>query len=330
MTMTETAVLKDFVVRPATMDDLQAAYELAVKCENFDMGESETTFNEAQLAWQNPDFNLQTDLWLVFTPEGKLVARGVLIDSPAVMMYAGSNIDPDFRGRGIGTYLQKLQEERARKSIAKAPEGARVVLTKGTVSTNLDAKRLYEQSGYSLVRHFYDMVVEMTELPPAPQLPPHIQIRTFEKGMERAVYNADEEAFRDHWGFVEGKFEDWEHQFFNNKSFDPTLWFLAMDGDEIAAITLGNNDGPQKGWIDTVGTRRPWRKQGLALALLHHAFGEFYKRGRSRVGLGVDASSLTGATRLYEKAGMHVARQFDRYQKELRSGQDLSTQTLEN
>ena len=330
MILTETEVRRNFIVRPPTMEDLQAAYELAIKCETFDMGEPETTLDEVQVAWQNPDFNLQTDLWLVFTPEGKLVGRGVLIDAPPVMMYAGSNIDPDFRGRGIGTYLQKLQEERAQKSITKAPDGARVVLTKGTVSTNLGAKQLYEQNGYNLVRHFYSMEIEMTALPPVPQLPSHIQIRTFEKGLERAVYKADDEAFRDHWGFVPGKFEDWEHQFFNNESFDPTLWFLAMDGNEIAGITLCKNDGLQVGWIDTVATRRPWRKQGLALALLYHAFGEFYKRGRRRVGLGVDAASLTSATRLYEKAGMHVIRQFDRYQKELRPGQDLSTQTLGN
>ena len=330
MTMTETAVLKDFVVRPATMDDLQAAYELAIKCETFDMGEPETVLNQLRMDWQNPNFNLQTDLWLVFTPEGRLVGRGVVADNLPLRMYAGSNIDPDFRGRGIGSYLLKLQEERARKSIAKAPDGARVVLFRGTVSTNLEAKQLYEQNGYCLVRHFYDMQIEMTTLPPVPQLPAHIKIRTFEKGMERAVYNADEEAFRDHWGFVESRFEDWEHQFSNNENFEPTLWFLAMDGDEIAAITLCNNDGPHVGWIDTVATRRPWRKQGIGLALLYHAFGEFYKRGRRRVSLGVDASSLTGATRLYEKAGMHVARQFDRYQKELRPGQDLSTQTLES
>jgi mycothiol synthase len=43
----------------------------------------------------------------------------------------------------------------------------------------------------------------------------------------------------------------------------------------------------------------------------------------------VDASSLTGATRLYEKAGMRVLRQFDNYEKELRPGRDVSTQAVE-
>jgi ribosomal protein S18 acetylase RimI-like enzyme len=104
-----------------------------------------------------------------------------------------------------------------------------------------------------------------------------------------------------------------------------------MDGDEIAAISLCRfkiTDDPEMGFVDTLGVRRPWRRQGLALALLHHTFTEFQNRGQKRVGLGVDAASLTGATRLYEKAGMHVARQFDNYAKILRPGKDISTQTL--
>jgi ribosomal protein S18 acetylase RimI-like enzyme len=105
-----------------------------------------------------------------------------------------------------------------------------------------------------------------------------------------------------------------------------------MDGNEIAAVCLcrpTSHDDPDMAWVNTLGVRRPWRRQGLALALLHDTFGHFYRDGQKRVGLGVDASSLTGATRLYEKAGMHVSRQYDTYEKELRSGRDLSTQSVE-
>jgi hypothetical protein len=47
------------------------------------------------------------------------------------------------------------------------------------------------------------------------------------------------------------------------------------------------------------------------------------------VGLGVDADSLTGATRLYEKAGMHVVRELATYEKELRAGEELARQSVE-
>ena len=89
-------------------------------------------------------------------------------------------------------------------------------------------------------------------------------------------------------------------------------------------------EDPDMGWVDVLGVRRPWRRRGLALALLHHTFGEFYQRGKRKVGLGVDAQSLTGATRLYEKAGMHVQRQYATYEKELRPGEELSTQSVED
>jgi len=113
--------------------------------------------------------------------------------------------------------------------------------------------------------------------------------------------------------------------------FDPTLWFLAMDGDEIAGISLCRPyayDDPDMGFVNVLAVRRPWRKRGLGLALLRHSFNEFYHRGKRKVGLGVDAQNLTGALHLYEKAGMHVHRQFDSYEKELRAGREISVQSL--
>jgi ribosomal protein S18 acetylase RimI-like enzyme len=80
--------------------------------------------------------------------------------------------------------------------------------------------------------------------------------------------------------------------------------------------------------VNSLSVRRPWRRRGLGLALLQHAFGEFYRRDTMTVALGVDAQSLTGATRLYERAGMHVDRQYAVYEKELRPGRELCTQTV--
>ncbi len=114
--------------------------------------------------------------------------------------------------------------------------------------------------------------------------------------------------------------------------FDPTLLFLAMDGDpRIAGINLcrpHSFDDPEMGWVGTLGVRRQWRKRGIGLALLRHSFNEFYRRGKRKVGLGVDAQNLTGALRLYENAGMHVHQAYDHYEKELRPGTEISVQSL--
>ena len=73
-----------------------------------------------------------------------------------------------------------------------------------------------------------------------------------------------------------------------------------------------------------VGVRWPWRKRGLGLALLRHAFAEYHQRGVRKVGLSVDAESITGAPRLYGRAGMRVKESYIIHRKELRSGVDLS------
>jgi hypothetical protein len=59
--------------------------------------------------------------------------------------------------------------------------------------------------------------------------------------------------------------------------------------------------------------------------MLQTAFKEFYRRGKKRVGLVVDATSLTNATRLYDKSGMHVTRQYNTFHLEIRPGENLTT-----
>jgi ribosomal protein S18 acetylase RimI-like enzyme len=93
---------------------------------------------------------------------------------------------------------------------------------------------------------------------------------------------------------------------------------IAWDGDEVAGFSQ-NRFRKGIGWIGTIAVRRPWRGKGLGIALMRHTFGEFYKRGTTTIGLGVDSANLTGATRLYQRAGMDVAGEFAMYEKELRT-----------
>jgi GNAT superfamily N-acetyltransferase len=144
-----------------------------------------------------------------------------------------------------------------------------------------------------------------------------------------------DESFSDHFGHVDTPFEEgfqrFKHMMTNYEGFDPTLWFLAMNGDHIVGVSLCRQhgyDNPEVGWVNTLGVRRPWRKHGIGLALLRHSFCELYCRGRRMAGLGVDAQNLTGALRLYENAGMHVHQAFDQFEKEIRPGREISVQSL--
>jgi mycothiol synthase len=109
-------------------------------------------------------------------------------------------------------------------------------------------------------------------------------------------------------------------RFLGAPGYDPTLWFLLWDGDELAGFALdfpefGTDSG--LGWVNWLGVRKPWRRRGLAEALLHRSFAELYARGKRRVGLGVDAQNVTGALRLYERVGMRAVRRYGVWQREL-------------
>jgi mycothiol synthase len=144
---------------------------------------------------------------------------------------------------------------------------------------------------------------------------------------ERATFDAVEEAFADHWGHLPAVYEDWIGRT-RSASFDPGLWLLATEGDEIVGTSLGSG-GPLGGWIGGLGTRRAWRGRGVARAILLEHLRIFWERGMRTVQLGVDGASLTGATRLYEKAGMRVVERYDQVAKQLREGRDLATRALD-
>jgi ribosomal protein S18 acetylase RimI-like enzyme len=327
-----------FVTRPATIEDVEAAVNLVNACSIELIGKPEFEADRFRADWSSPSLNPATDLHLVFTRDEKLVGYGGVWDSePYVQLFGWGNVHPEYMGRGIGTCLARWVEERASQAIPLAPDGARVVLLQSKLSIDTAAQDLLRQQGYQAVRYALRMRIAMGDPSPEPTLPLQITISPFDREKQmQALILAIQDIFKDHWGYVEHSFEDdyahWVHWIDHNPDHDPSLWFLALDGDEIVGVSLCRPriaEDPNVAYVNTLGVRRPWRRRGIALALLHHSFGELYRRGRRIVALDVDAQNLTGATRLYEKAGMHVQRQAVTFEKELRPGAELRTQSVE-
>jgi mycothiol synthase len=318
-----------FTVRPSRMEDPEAITELIRAGEIALHGEAETTLEDIQHEWQSPDFNPETDSSVIFASSGQLVAYIRIDHHDHAHIYFDWEIHPEYRDQDLGFYLVHLAEKRAQEHIPLADPDLRILLLSIADNRDVMARQLFEQNGFHLVRHYWRMAIEMQEIPAEPQWPMGITVRTMAPGMERAVFEADDAIFKDHWGYIPDKYEEWLYWMTGREGFDPTLWFLAMDGEQIAGISLCAIEPTTGAWVQTLGVLRPWRRQGLALALLQHSFRAFYERGLHTVYLAVDAQSLTGATRLYERAGMHTVRQSDRYEKELRAGRELSTQTVE-
>jgi mycothiol synthase len=332
--LTATILPEGFLTRPLQAADLKQAVALYNACSQAMIGVDEFTPEGVQNEWDTPSFDLSESSLAVFSENGELAASCDVwdLDQVPVLPIVRGNVHPEYERQGIGFYLLDWAESRAQQVLERVPADARVAMLCGTHKGYEPAVQLLTDWGMQPIRHFWRMVTNLEGPPQQPQWPDGIDLRPYriDKDAEQ-FYRAEDEAFQDHWGYTEESFEvgyeRWRHRALGHAEFDPGLWFIAWDGEEIAGVIRSRpkaDDDPEMGWVSVLAVRKPWRKRGLGLALLRHSFVDFHGRGKQRVGLGVDAANLTGATRLYEEAGMQASRQFDVYEKELRAGVDLA------
>jgi mycothiol synthase len=343
--MTE-KLLNGYTARGATMNDVETAVNLMNDYSYHYLEEREAPPDVIRTEWESPGFDPQTNIRLVFSPKGNAIGYVEVWDTanPPVHPWVWWCVHPEYRGNGIGAYLLSWAEGRARQAIPRCPEGSRVAFRSGAnpeIGPDIQAMQAH---GLVNIRHNFHMRIEIQTPPPEPIWPKGIRLHIYDPESDdpAEIYRTDVEAFRDHFGFVEQPFEEGFERFMHfmtqDDAYDTDLWFLAMDdgqdsGPQIAGICLCRKcsyEDPEIGWVNTLGVLRPWRQRGIGLALLQHSFAEFYRRGFRKVSLGVDGENLTGALRLYQKAGMHIHRQFDLYEKELRPGEEISVESLDD
>jgi mycothiol synthase len=324
-----------YTVRSATTDDIDT---IAVAINTYTtrlVGEALYPPQYIRGFLTTPGFDLANSCKLVFSPSNSVAGLALVMDiqTPHVQVMGWGVVPEAEQGNGIGSALHSWIEPRSREAIAKAPDDARVFLMQNLFDQDKPGKAFLNQYGYQQTRHFWRMVTALDDTPQPPTWPEGIVVRNVDlrENLE-APSRALDEAFSDHYGHVAGDFEQklerQRHNLKNDSNYSPDLSFVAMDGDKIAAVcTCSPQSGVDTttGYVNSLGVLRPWRKRGLGLALLHHAFGVFKQKGKIGAALHVDAQSLTGATRLYEKAGMQVDQLSHEYQLELRPGIDLAT-----
>jgi len=235
-------------------------------------------------------------------------------------------VRPDARRRGIGDSLVNWAEEHARAAVAAGvagPPGAAQVIGGWGDGDVPGHDRLAAQHGYAVFRYGFEMRRPVDAPIPEAPLPEGLEIRPVVAKDHRVIWDADTEAFRDHFEpsvRTEDDFAGW----FAAPSLDTSLWQVAWDGDEVAAsimtsINVEENAkiGLSLAWLDHVSVRRRWRQRGVAAALIASTLRLLRDRGAEVAALGVDAQSLTGALHLYEKMGFTRHRTGINYRKPL-------------
>lgn len=328
-----------YTARPAAMEDLADLSALVNAYLASHGSEERVSAERLRGQLSIPGFDVEDATRLVVGPEGNLVGASLVIDvaEPHVNVHAVAVVLHEHQGRGIGSALHRWMKSVARGAIEKAPADARVVLQQSVTENETSANAFLNAMGYEHVRHFWRMAIDLDKAPEVPEWPDTLTLETLdpEGGLE-PVIEAATDAFRDHYGHVEerldGVLERVRHRMETDPTFDPSLYFYARAGEDIAAVCFCSSEfggDASIGYVNSLGVRRAWRRRGLALALLQHAFAELKRRGKQRAMLHVDAESLTGATRLYEKAGMHVDELSHLYELELRPGVDLAKKTAD-
>jgi GNAT superfamily N-acetyltransferase len=235
-------------------------------------------------------------------------------------------VDLAWRRQGIGSALLARNIERARAVAASHDTDRPRLLGSFTAEGEAGCRALLTEAGFHEARWFFHMIAADLATVPSWTLPDGVEIRPVTPDQARQIFDADVEAFLDHWGGFDASDEAFAN-WLSDPDFDPSLWVVAFAGDEVAgasinAIRAAENEalGVNRGWLESVFVRRPWRRQGLARAIVGRSLELLRDRGVDAGILGVDADNPTGALGVYTDNGFVVSQRLSAWQRPLEIG----------
>jgi mycothiol synthase len=306
-----------YALRHPGADELPAVQVLMDLTEAVDAPEPRKHDIDVVAECADPRVAPETNTWVVVAPDGAIVGFAWVMWMGTGEGVSEQYVHPDHRGRGIGEVLLDSVEVRAEELAGQAGGGASPTLSVWCESIKDRLRESLRGRGFTKVRDYYTMVLDPATTVEDPAWPPGLEVRPFRAGEDdRRVYKAHEEAFSEHFLVEPQTFEEWCAHSRDLGDLDPDLWLVAWDGDVVAAECLTLSRGPEADVI-SLSVRRPWRGRGLGLALLLECFGRARLRGHRTIRLVVDVENVTGALRLYERAGMRVERRFDVFRRSL-------------
>jgi len=300
-----------FTIRPVSMNDTTEITDLVITCDIADFGQPDFVLEDL-LDILGP-LDLEQDTWVACSDD-RIIGFAFVEPTGKGTLTSMGYVHPDYVGRGVGTELVRRIESRAAQYTLDHTED-NWVLSNVIPALNEPARSIAENSGYTFKRLYSRMLIDLEEEPTAQPPSAGLELKPFQPGMEQEIYDVYMESFRDTNRFIELSFEDWIESK-SGEHYERNLWFTVWDQSELVGFIISKNFKDHV-FVDLLGVRRAWRKRGIASTLLQHVFQATYGQGIRNVRLSVDASSLTGANRLYEQLGMRAAFQQALYEKEL-------------
>ncbi|MBF8290249.1 MAG: hypothetical protein HW391_1217 [Chloroflexi bacterium] len=241
-----------------------------------------------------------------------------------VMHHLNPVVLPSHRHHGIGRVLLAWAEARVARGLAAGTMGNPDIPHVLAAWADLEIPEVAPfaaAGGYTVVGYGILMTRSLADPLPEAPMPAGVEIRPVRAEDHRRIWDADCEAFQDHRDPTvrsEADFLRW----FSQPDIDTGLWQVAWDGDEVAGSVMNfvfpeENEklGIRRGWLEHISVRRPWRRRGLAAALIARSLATLRELGLDEAALGADAENLTGAVRLYEGLGFRRIRTAADYRK---------------
>ena len=320
--------IPSFVLRHLrTPDDIASMNDIANAVRRSQGDDFYTTAQQMQQFYEDPPGSDPARDVAVAEIDGHIVGYGRAAwhqqsDGPRIYEVLAF-VDPMVAGNELFMAMVDALETRLRVIAAEHPPGEKLFETFGGDSA-AEREALLLGLGYEPVRHGYAMLrPSVDDLPDAP-LPAGVEIREVLPEHLPAIWAADQEAFSDAWGFAPATEGDYQRFLTDPVMSDTSLWRVAWDGGEVAGqVRAYINDeeneqlGRKRGYTEHISVRRPWRRRGLARALIAASFPLLRARGMTEAGLGVDTENVSGALSVYEKCGFRPISRSTTYRRPL-------------
>ncbi|HEY5890294.1 MAG TPA: GNAT family N-acetyltransferase [Acidimicrobiia bacterium] len=301
-------------IRPVTMADAADLHSLHRRWETVWNAPMVTPFEEIVEELERPHFNLDTDS-LGFWEDGRVIAYGQVWHRPSGIRqeraYMQGWVDPEHRGRGLGRQLFQWQIDRGTALLLSVENDLPKYLRADEWDWIEEAHRLYLRFGFEPVRFFAEMLKPLTEIRPVIEIE-DVEIVSWDRSMDERAMAVINESFADHWGSTPTDAVSFQHQL-NGTGARPDLSFMAISQGQVVGVALNAHFpedeellGRRDGWVDVLGVVRPFRKRGIASALLQSSFAAFRAAGMTHSAIGVDTASPTDAFKLYADLGYEV------------------------